>query len=249
MENSDKRIAVLIDADNVSDKYIKVIFDEISNYGTPTYKRIYGDWTTTQNASWKKVLLQYSIAPIQQYSYTRGKNSTDSALIIDAMDILYSGHVDGFCIVSSDSDFTRLAGRLRESGMLVVGMGEQKTPAPFIAACEIFKYLEILSTSSDEHDVEDCAEEKEEKPAMATKRQLIAAIKAIVTDLSDDDGWAFLGAVGNRLLKRYPDFDSRNYGFSKLTQLVRSFDQFDFDTRKTAHPNIRHQYIRIKGKS
>ena len=250
MENNDKRIAVLIDADNVSDRYIKFIFDEISNHGTPTYKRIYGDWTTTQNASWKKVLLDYSIAPIQQYGYTRGKNATDSALIIDAMDILYSKNVDGFCIVSSDSDFTRLAARLRESGMLVIGMGEQKTPAAFIAACEIFKYLEILAQSTDESaEQEASAEEKEEKPAkspMASKQQLTRSIKAIVNDISDDDGWEFLGAVGNRLNKRYPDFDSRNYGYAKLTQLVESLKQFDIDTRKTANPHIKHKFIRNK---
>ncbi|WP_066646023.1 NYN domain-containing protein [Christensenella timonensis] len=249
MDNNDKRIAVLIDADNVSDKYVKLIFDEISNYGTPTYKRIYGDWTTTQNSSWKKVLLDYSIAPIQQYGYTKGKNSTDSALIIDAMDILYSGNVDGFCIVSSDSDFTRLAARLRESGMLVIGMGEQKTPAAFIAACEIFRYLEVLAQSTDEN-TEAAAEEtdKEEKagPAKANKQQLTRAIKAIVNDISDDDGWAFLGAVGNRLNKRYPDFDSRNYGYAKLTQLVEALKQFDIDTRKTANPHIKHKFIRNK---
>ena len=142
----DKKIAVLIDADNVSDKYIKYIIDEISNHGTPTYKRIYGDWTKPQLASWKNVLLNYSISPIQQYSYTTGKNSTDAALIIDAMDILYSNNVDGFCIVSSDSDFTKLAARLREAGMYVIGMGEKKTPTPFISACEKFKYLEVLAS-------------------------------------------------------------------------------------------------------
>ncbi|MEA4853720.1 MAG: NYN domain-containing protein [Christensenella sp.] len=251
MESNEKRIAVLIDADNVSDKYIKFIFDEIPKYGTPTYKRIYGDWTTTQNASWKKVLLDYSIAPIQQYGYTRGKNSTDSALIIDAMDILYSGSVDGFCIISSDSDFTRLAGRLRESGMLVIGMGEKKTPSPFIAACEIFKYLEILAANTEEK--ENSTDEKDEKndaakTAMANKAQLTKSIKAIVNDISDDDGWAFLGAVGNRLNKRYPDFDSRNYGYARLTQLVESLKQFDIDTRKTANPHIKHRYIRIRTK-
>ncbi len=146
MEN-DRKIAVLIDADNVSDKYIKYIFNEITNHGIPTYKRIYGDWTKPQLSSWKNVLLNYSITPIQQYSYTTGRNSTDAALIIDAMDILYSDNVDGFCIVSSDSDFTRLAARLREAGMYVVGMGEKKTPMPFISACEIFKYLEVLAAS------------------------------------------------------------------------------------------------------
>ena len=146
---NDMKIAVLIDADNVSDKYIKYIFDEISNLGMPTFKRIYGDWTKPQLGSWKTVLLNYSITPIQQYSYTTGKNATDAALIIDAMDILYSNNVDGFCIVSSDSDFTRLATRLREAGMYVVGMGEKKTPTPFISACEKFKYLEVLAADPD----------------------------------------------------------------------------------------------------
>ena len=248
MEN-DKRIAVLIDADNVSDKYIPFIFDELSNYGTPTYKRIYGDWTTTHNTAWKKVLLNYSIAPIQQYSYTKGKNATDSALIIDAMDILYSGNVDGFCIVSSDSDFTRLAARLREAGMFVIGMGERKTPAPFIAACEKFKYLEGLASSTDDN-AEQTASDSEEKPktSMASKFQVTRAVKAIVNDISDDDGWAFLGAVGNLLNKRYPDFDSRNYGYPKLSQFVESLKQFDLEVRPTSNPHIRHAYIRLKSK-
>lgn len=251
MEN-DKRIAVLIDADNVSDKYVPFIFDELSNYGTPTYKRIYGDWTTTHNSAWKKVLLNYSIAPIQQYSYTKGKNATDSALIIDAMDILYSGNVDGFCIVSSDSDFTRLAARLREAGMFVIGMGEQKTPAPFIAACEKFKYLEVLASSTAEASdpsPDTSSEEKiGRKTSMATRFQVTRAIKAIVNDISDDDGWAFLGAVGNLLNKRYPDFDSRNYGYPKLSQFVEALKQFDIDVRPTSNPHIRHAYIRLKAK-
>lgn len=247
MEN-DKRIAVLIDADNVSDKYVPFIFDELSNYGTPTYKRIYGDWTTTHNAAWKKVLLNYSIAPIQQYSYTRGKNATDSALIIDAMDILYSGNVDGFCIVSSDSDFTRLAARLREAGMFVIGMGEQKTPSPFIAACEIFKYLEVLASSTDDNTEQNSEPEEKRKTSMATKFQVTRAIKAIVNDISDDDGWAFLGAVGNLLNKRYPDFDSRNYGYPKLSQFVESLKQFDLEVRPTSNPHIRHAFIRLKTK-
>lgn len=244
----DKRIAVLIDADNVSDKYVPFIFDELSNYGTPTYKRIYGDWTTTQNAAWKKVLLNYSIAPIQQYSYTKGKNATDSALIIDAMDILYSGNVDGFCIVSSDSDFTRLAARLREAGMLVIGMGEQKTPAPFIAACEKFKYLEVLASSTDDTPERTPENEEKRKSSMATKFQVTRAIKAIVSDISDDDGWAFLGAVGNLLNKRYPDFDSRNYGYPKLSQFVESLKQFDLEVRPTSNPHIRHAFIRLRSK-
>ena len=253
MENeNDKRIAVLIDADNVSDKYISFIFDEISNYGIPTYKRIYGDWTTPQNAAWKKVLLNYSIAPIQQYSYTKGKNATDSALIIDAMDILYSGNEDGFCIVSSDSDFTRLAARLREAGMFVVGMGEQKTPSPFIAACEKFKYLEVLASSTEDAQKapaeRPAAEKTGQKSSMASLLQVTRAMEAIVKDISDDDGWAFLGAVGNLLNKRYPDFDSRNYGYPKLSQLVESLKQFDIDRRPTSNPHIRHAFIRLKPK-
>lgn len=247
MEN-DKKIAVLIDADNVSDKYIKFIFDEISNHGTPTYKRIYGDWTKPQLASWKNVLLNYSITPIQQYSYTTGKNSTDSALIIDAMDILYSKNVDGFCIVSSDSDFTKLASRLREAGMYVIGMGEKKTPTPFIAACEKFKYLEVLaSMTSKPLEVNNVKEKQEEtKDGILGIDKLIEVIKNIITEISDEDGWAFLGELGNILNKRYPDFDTRNYGYAKLTPFVSSLKQFDIRTTKTSNPSINLKYIRNK---
>ncbi|UWG95451.1 NYN domain-containing protein [Dehalobacter sp. DCM] len=246
MEN-DKKIAVLIDADNVSEKYIKYIFDEIANHGTPTYKRIYGDWTKPNLTSWKTVLLNYSISPIQQYSYTSGKNATDSALIIDAMDILYSKSVDGFCIVSSDSDFTRLASRLREAGMYVVGMGEKKTPQPFIAACEKFKYLEVLAVPAAPYEVQ---EEKvingrgTPQEGMASIEELIDAIRTIVTESSDEDGWAFLGEVGIKLNRRYPDFDTRNYGHLKLTPLIASLKQFEIQSRKTSNPNITHKYIR-----
>lgn len=248
MEN-DRKIAVLIDADNVSDKYIKYIFDEISNHGIPTYKRIYGDWTKPQLSSWKTVLLNWSITPIQQYAYTTGKNATDAALIIDAMDILYSKNVDGFCIVSSDSDFTRLAARLREAGMYVVGMGEKKTPQPFIAACEKFKYLEVLAaTTTIEQTTTDVVAGKAEVPqdGMASIQELIQTIKLIVTESSDEDGWAFLGEVGNRLNKRYPDFDTRNYGHAKLTPLISSLKQFEIQSRKTSNPNIRVNYIKNK---
>lgn len=244
----DRKIAVLIDADNVSEKYVKYIFDEISNHGTPTYKRIYGDWTTPQLSSWKKVLLNYSITPIQQYSYTTGKNSTDSALIIDAMDILYSDNVDGFCIVSSDSDFTRLAARLREDGMYVIGMGEKKTPTAFIAACEKFKYLEVLAAPTAAPTPSDTKTE-EPKPAqdgMASVSELIETIKVIVTETSDDDGWAFLGEVGKRLNKRYPDFDTRNYGHAKLTPLISSLKEFEIQSRKSSRPHITLKYIRNK---
>lgn len=247
MEN-DKKIAVLIDADNVSDKYIKPIFDEISNHGIPTYKRIYGDWTKPQLASWKTVLLNYSITPIQQYSYTTGKNATDAALIIDAMDILYSKNVDGFCIVSSDSDFTKLAARLREAGMYVIGMGEKKTPTPFISACEKFKYLEVLATipANANQPTEKVEKQDTKKENMADTEELIESIKTIVTESSDEDGWAFLGEVGKRLNKRYPDFDTRNYGHSKLTPLISSLRQFEIQPRKTSNPQITHYFIKNK---
>lgn len=235
----DLRIAVLIDADNVSDKYVKVIFDELSNHGIPTYKRIYGDWTKPQLAQWKNVLLDYSISPIQQYSYTSGKNATDAALIIDAMDILYSQNVDGFCIVSSDSDFTRLAARLREAGKQVIGMGEKKTPPAFIAACEKFKYLDVLYGAS-------LPKEESVKVNGRSTDLLVDMLKTIITEQSDDDGWAFLGEIGSILSKRMPDFDTRNYGFQKLTPLVSSLKVFEIQSRKTSNPNISHKYVRIK---
>jgi uncharacterized protein (TIGR00288 family) len=245
MEN-DKRIAVLIDADNVSDKYIKQILDEISNHGNPTIKRIYGDWTKPQMSSWKQVLLNYSITPIQQYSYTTGKNSSDSALIIDAMDILYSKNVDGFCIVSSDSDFTRLVSRLRESGMYVIGMGERKTPKPFIAACEMFKYLEVLTVvpMNEAQDDNKGNHKALSKDGIANKHELIETLKIIITESSNEDGWAYLAEVGKRLNKRFPDFDSRNYGHSKLTPLILSLKQFEVSSKKTSNPQITHYYIR-----
>jgi len=233
----DMKIAVLIDADNVSDKYIKCIIDEISNHGTPTYKRIYGDWTKPQLASWKSVLLNYSISPIQQYGYTTGKNSTDSALIIDAMDILYSNNVDGFCIVSSDSDFTRLASRLREAGMYVIGMGEKKTPTPFISACEKFKYLEVLASMATQHtqtnNFKESKIQEEAKVGMTSYNKLIETIKTIITEISDEDGWAFLSELGSNLNKRYPDFDTRNYGYTKLSPFLASLKHFEIKSTKT----------------
>ncbi len=251
--DNDKKIAVLIDADNVSDKYIKYILDEVSNHGIPTYKRIYGDWTKPQLAAWKTVLLNYSITPIQQYSYTTGKNATDAALIIDAMDILYSNNVDAFCIVSSDSDFTRLAARLREAGMYVIGMGEKKTPMPFIAACEKFKYLEVLAsitTNAHEANVLPRLEKHDAvKDGMATIEELIKSIRIIITESSDEDGWAFLGEVGKRLNKRFPDFDTRNYGHTKLTPLISSLKQFEIQPRKTSNPNIIHYFVKNKPKN
>lgn len=240
--DTEKRIAVLIDADNVSDKYIKYIFDEISNHGTPTYKRIYGDWTKPQLTSWKSVLLNYSITPIQQYSYTTGKNATDSALIIDAMDILYSKNVDGFCIISSDSDFTRLAARLREAGMYVIGMGEKKTPTPFISACEKFKYLEVLAGSIENTMItnENEIEEKQQVPkeGLANIKELVKSIKSIIAERSDEEGWISLGEVGTKLNMRYPDFDTRNYGHSKLSSFILSLNKFEIAPEKNNQRNI-----------
>ena len=228
--DKDRRFAVLIDADNVSDKYIRFILDELSNDGIITYKRIYGDWTRPALGSWKNVLLDYSITPIQQYGYTTGKNATDSAMIIDAMDILYTGNVEGFCIVSSDSDFTRLASRLREAGKYVIGMGERKTPAPFVAACNRFTYLEVLAQTP--------AVQAELEPLPVVMdgddRMSLAAIpyviQAIAEETSDDDGWASVSDIGNILVKRYPDFDVRNYGFKKLTRFVESLGLFEMRT-------------------
>jgi hypothetical protein len=247
MEN-DRKIAVLIDADNVSEKYIKFILDELSNHGTPTIKRIYGDWTNPHLTSWKSVLLNYSITPIQQYSYTTGKNATDAALIIDAMDILYSNNVEGFCIVSSDSDFTRLAARLREAGKYVVGMGEKKTPMPFISACEKFKYLEVLAGTGGTNgsNNEKPVKPGQQKNEMGNKKELVSALITIIRESSDEDGWAYLGEVGKRLNIRYPDFDTRNYGHAKLTPLINSLKQFEVQARKSNHPHINHYFVKIK---
>ncbi len=249
----DLRLAVLIDADNIPYSNVKGMLEEIAKYGTPTFKRIYGDWTRPTIAGWKSVLLENAITPVQQYSYTRGKNSTDSAMIIDAMDILYSGKVDGFCLVSSDSDFTRLATRLREAGMKVIGIGERKTPSPFIVACDKFIYLEIINASpvvSESVPVK----KRRGKPVHAkpksedndTQTQLRKAKRLIassISDLADENGWAYLGDVGNLILKKQPDFDPRNFGFAKLTPLIRSFD-FEIDERDSGQNNIKHIYIR-----
>src|ERR1017187_6779014 len=223
MEN-DSRLAVLIDADNVPYSNVKGMLEEIAKYGTPTFKRIYGDWTKPTVSGWKSVLLENAITPIQQYSYTSGKNATDSAMIIDAMDILYTGKVDGFCIISSDSDFTRLALRLREAGVKVIGMGQKETPAPFIAACDKFIYIEILSETRVNPSKEE--DKKEEVPATNSIKNLdkktIQLIASSISDLADESGWAFLGEAGNLILKKEPDFDPRNYGYKKLGQLIKS---------------------------
>lgn len=250
---NDLRLAVLIDADNIPYSNVKGMLEEIAKYGTPTFKRIYGDWTKPTIAGWKSVLLENAITPIQQYSYTKGKNSTDSALIIDAMDILYSGKVDGFCIVSSDSDFTRLATRLREAGMKVIGIGERKTPYPFIVACDKFIYLEIITSAASPSEPSPEIKKRgkpvvkkkktEESDPQAATRIVKRLIATSIADLADENGWAYLGDVGNLILKKQPDFDPRNFGFPKLTPLIRSLD-FEIDERESGQNHIKHIYIR-----
>ena len=218
---------------------MKDVMAEVAVYGTPTIKRIYGDWTSPNMNSWKSILLETAITPIQQYSYTTGKNSTDSAMIIDAMDILYSGTCDGFVLVSSDSDFTRLATRLREAGMKVYGMGEKKTPKPFIVACDKFVYIEVIRAAAKQ--AAEAAKKKEEAQAKKTAKkenkkcqtssspapeEIVELIAESVEDLCEEDGLAHMGKLGNLLLKKQPDFDPRNYGFSKLSKLIRALDRF-----------------------
>lgn len=254
-KTKDIRIAVLIDADNVPSANIKAMLEEIAKYGTPTFKRIYGDWTRPNLTGWKHVLLENAITPIQQYGYTIGKNATDSAMIIDAMDILYSGKVDAFAIVSSDSDFTKLATRLREAGMTVIGLGERKTPNPFIVSCDKFIYLEILSPPAvkavKKVKVETGrVEEKVPEQGTALKkinRRTIDLIANSITDIADDSGWAFLGEVGNLILKKQPDFDPRNFGFSKLALMLKGIDTFEVDERETEKKGIKLVYVRVKG--
>ena len=220
MEMQERRLAVLIDAENISIKYVKVILDEISNYGIATYKRAYGDWTNPVLKGWKDEVLKNSITPMQSYSYTQGKNSTDSAMIIDAMDILYSGKVDGFCIVSSDSDFTRLASRLREAGMLVVGMGEKKTVEAFRTSCTTFKYLEVLAA-------------EDESQSDISREDVEDTILKILIDNEANDRETTVGELGNKLSNRHADFDVRNYGYSKLSKFLESINGLAL----TAHGN------------
>ncbi|HBE84678.1 MAG TPA: NYN domain-containing protein [Lachnoclostridium sp.] len=214
---SDKKFAVLIDSDNISAKYITSILDEMTRYGVITYKRIYGDWTSSQMGKWKMELLENSITPIQQFSNTVGKNATDSALIIDAMDLLYTDNVDGFCIVSSDSDFTRLASRLRESGKEVIGMGEDKTPKSFRAACTVFTNLEVLLD-----------QEEDGTGGGAIGKEVIEQdITSILLENEDKNKATGLGEIGNRLVKKYSDFDVRNYGYSSLSKFLEEMGGFE----------------------
>ncbi|PSL49251.1 OST-HTH/LOTUS domain-containing protein [Chitinophaga niastensis] len=242
---SDLRLAVLIDADNIPYHNIKGMLEEVAKYGNPTFKRIYGDWTKPTVVGWKGVLLDYAITPIQQYSYTSGKNATDSAMIIDAMDILYTGRVDGFCLVSSDSDFTRLATRLREAGMRVYGLGEQKTPSAFRAACDKFIYLEILQVREKKTDTDKPRSTKEKQKSISkADKELVTLLSTSINDIADEDGWAYLGELGNLLLKKQPDFDSRNYGFNKLLLLLKSFPNFEIDIRESGKKTGKLVYVR-----
>ena len=238
-------LAVLIDGDNIPSAHVHEMMEEIAKYGNPTIKRIYGDWTNPRLAKWKSMLLENAITPIQQYGYTTGKNATDSAMIIDAMDILYSDKVNGFCLVSSDSDFTRLATRLREAGMQVIGIGEKKTPNPFIVACDKFIYIEILKKQAKES-----GNDKSEKVSVdAITNKDIQLITNTINDVSEDDGWAFLGDVGSLIQKKQPNFDPRNFGFQKLTPLIKSIDRFEIEQRDSPKGKYKLIYVKIKEKN
>ncbi len=273
MKKQDK-LALLIDAENISRKYIKLIMDELNEFGTPTYKRVYGDFTSSGVSAWKDVLRTYALTPVLQYGYTKGKNSSDSAMIIDAMDILYSGNVNGFCLVTSDSDFTRLANRLREAGMLVIGMGEQKTPGSLVAACEHFKYLDLLlkeevaEEEEKKHQAEAAAQKKSqeknkneqqnkgaaeeekkeetdlnmtEESSIPSKERIGQEIKSIIYQVSDDNGWVNQSEIGVLLSKRFPGFDPRNYKYSKLSHLIRSYKFLEVNTV----PNPKNEFLKI----
>jgi len=238
------KFAVLIDADNAQAAIVDGLFAEIAKFGVSSVRRIYGDWTSTRLQSWKKTLLQYSIQPVQQFGYTQGKNATDSALIIDAMDLLYTRRFDGFCLVSSDSDFTRLAVRLREEGLVVYGFGEKKTPEPFVQACDKFIYTEVLRPEEDAPD----------KPATTAKpveksvpKPIVRLIAKSVEDVSEDSGWAHLGAVGSNLTKVRPDFDARLYGFKKFSELIRALpDAFELEERLLPGQSQKAIYVRCR---
>ena len=235
-------LAVLIDADNAQPAVVEGLLAESAKYGTATVKRIYGDWTGPQLKGWKDVLLKHAIQPIQQFRYTTGKNATDSALIIDAMDLLYAGRLGGFCIVSSDSDFTRLAARLREAGLVVYGFGEKKTPMPFVSACDKFIYTEIL-VDKDSGDAKAAP-----KPIVSIDKdtRLATLLRNAVEASSDESGWAFLGTVGNNIAKQAPEFDPRNYGLRKLSEVVAASGLFEVENRKVGDGTTTSTYIRAR---
>ena len=264
------RLAVLIDGDNAPRDCLKSIMEEIAIYGTPMIKRIYGDWASHGLSTWKNTLLENAVTPKQQFAYTTGKNATDSAMIIDAMDILYTGKADGYVLVSSDSDFTPLAIRLRESGMYVIGIGEEKTPKAFVQACDKFIRVEVIrdkykkpakaaakkaparkaaSKTADKNDkapakaaAKKAAQSASEKPPVP--EDIISLIADSVADLADDDGWIDMSNLGNLIIKKQPDFDPRTYGFGKLSNMLKNLDRFELQIRETADPNVRPMYVR-----
>jgi uncharacterized LabA/DUF88 family protein len=228
------RLAVLIDADNTQPAITDGLLAEVAKYGTAHVKRAYGDWTGTSLKGWKDQLLAQSIQPIQQFAYTTGKNATDTAMVIDAMDLLYSGRFDGFCIVSSDSDFTRLAARIRESGLTVYGFGERKTPKPFVAACDKFIYIENLAYATSASTPSDAMPKPPPRASAAKLKRdtaLVSQLRNAVEAASDDDGWAALANVGHIITKQHPDFDSRNYGYTKLSDLIAATTLFELESR------------------
>lgn len=243
MENTDK-LAVLIDADNAQPSIVDSLLSEIANYGVASVKRIYGDWTAPALKGWKEVLLQYSIQPMQQFAYTTGKNATDSAMIIDAMDLLYTGNFNGFCIVSSDSDFTKLASRIREAGLLVYGFGEQKTPTAFVSACDKFIYTEVLRAKVDENE----AIVKKSSKDLKQDTKLVNLLRNAVESASDESDWAHLASVGSTIAKQSPEFDPRNYGYGKLGALVTATKLFELEERIVGDTNSKTIYVRDKRK-
>lgn len=259
MEQNNLKLAVLIDADNISYKYLRTLFDEIAQYGIAYVKRVYGDWSSALLNPWKTEALQYSITPIQQFGYTTGKNSTDSAMIIDAMDILYANNVDGFCLVSSDSDFTRLASRLRESGKFVIGFGENKTPQPFRTACDKFICLDLIDKNSNNENENKGVQKHQYTSEVSAAPlsnaggipvEIIELLKKIVSENSnDEDGWIFLGTVGTLVNRYKSDFDFRVYGASSLSNLFKMLDeQFEIQIRNSSDSNVKHPYVRCKRK-
>jgi uncharacterized LabA/DUF88 family protein len=250
MDNRTDKLAVLIDADNTQPSIIDGLLDEVAKYGVASVKRIYGDWTSTNLRSWKERLLEYAIQPIQQFAYTTGKNATDSAMIIDAMDLLYSEKLDGFCLVSSDSDFTRLAARLRESGLTVYGFGEKKTPRAFVSVCDKFIYTEILREAAEgileENDDEEAKPAAKRRREFKVDRKLLKLLRDTVDDLADESGWAYLGGVGQKISLRSADFDPRNYGFRKMGDLFRAISQFETEERPQPNGTGQQVYIRWK---
>lgn len=239
------RLAVLIDADNAQPPITEPLLAEVAKYGVASVKRIYGDWTTPHLGGWKSALLEHSIQPIQQFRYTVGKNATDSAMIIDAMDLLYTRRFDGFCLVSSDSDFTRLAARIREEGLLVYGFGEQKTPKPFVSACDKFIYTEVLLAPAESNQV---ARQRSNNDLRGDAK-LVGLFRNAIEAASDESGWAQLGAVGSTIAKQAPEFDPRNYGYKKLGELAAAIRLFEVDERLQSDGLSHAIYIRDRRRS